>query len=631
MAEQAATFFNFGCCMACRAPLLPADTTLNRRECLRVYLINTRFAEIVGGKQAPVSEFTDSIEMFHIIPISKRHEAIRFIWNCMHANDAKIPIEFFEPSADNSKFSDLNATQSFEFKPVTQQAATWKARWQTPDTAIPLESLVALLIGEANGEVPPDINLDLKYPTCSCCNDLVDVPARLCWMCDDRLVPRDAISIFKPDDSAADSAPKLNSKPFNNQCLAPLLAYYLHRCTLNLRGRGIRNNTSELNTPASAQVRRIFITICFLLLNLVALWQERAHRVGGTAPRHGLHTYDGLMNLITGHICFLIFSMKAANRAKTDFSRFYLLYISELVDAPESIWEQDHTRLYQPLFEELTPDTPVATLITIVANNLVAFYITLVKPIGNYLIGAGIPKRISPKDAKFYEDLKAFFVTREEADKLLARHDYCGRFSSARSKQNIAPYIQHVGGFAILWPILRSFVVEDARYRQLIYRWLEVERGIECDAMIRHNPNIKAFNEGLPKHTRDKNALALFNLMFLLYPEKIIGETPFHQAIDRWESSFLQTAARAQPFCSIWKATIRHGQIDCIGEPWVPRLHPTGAMRAFFRSLPPSALLHRQRDSPALRGSAHGGCRLGSLSLPLGGPRRSSAVPAAWR
>jgi len=564
---------NFGCCMACRAPLLPGDIMLIHRECVRVYLINAQFFALQSDL-VPCSQFSGFIEMSHVIPHAQRHAAIRFAWSRVERTPVDTGPFALEPAGPRGvNFDTLDDANSVLFASKQYPSTEYRARWDPPTVALPLQPLLALVLRLAGDRATREVNLDLVYPCCSHCNDIMDSSARIGWMCIEGLVPEKSVYAYGKTKRDLRVRPDRAVKNYQTDTLGAMVGYYLQRCLLNFESPGL----DYRGTHASA--RKVFVALCFVILNLVAVWLERRKPLSKSDSPKGAHIYDGVLNLLTGHCLYLLFLLGPHGQG-VDFSRFYLFYMLELVDAPVEIWEQDATTLYAPLFKgsDSGDTADVGGLISSVAARLAKLYDFPVRRVCKFMLGLR-PARYAERNKDKWAAIKAFFLTHNEAGVMQARHEYCRQFSASRRDQDISRFIQNVGVFPVLWPVLRSLVVEDQRYRHIVYRWIAFERDIECEAIVTHNQHIRALDRDYHSaRVREDNALLLFNLQFLLRPKELFGNRTVLEAMGHYALPDIRRRASGMPFCSIWKATIRHARLQCLGGAWFARQAPAAPM-----------------------------------------------------
>jgi len=583
---------NFGCCMSCRAPLLPGDVMLVNRECVRVYLVNAQFFAL-QAENIPPSQFAGYIEMSHVIPHAQRHSAIRYAWSRVEQH--VVNTGGFAPMPVLPGYDTLDDSNSVFFENSKNKKSEYRASWAPPASGIPLQRLLQRMCKLAGDREAPPTDLNLEYPCCSHCNDIMDASARIGWMCIEGLVPERAVVAYRRG-GVVRHRPDRAANNFHTEELGGLVGYYLHRCLLNF-------NTVDCSGMRPS-VRKVFVALCFVLLNIVAVWFERRSPITRKENPKGLHIYDGVLNLLTGHCLYLLFTLQGFARG-VSFSRFHLLYMSELVDAPKEIWNQRMTALYAPLFDGADGGRGGANLERLlagVADRLVDLYDFPVRYVCRRMLGLR-PVRFFSEHADEWAAIVDFFLSRSEADLLEVRHDYCRVFSPTKKDQDISRYMRYVGVFPVLWPLLRSLVVEDERYRRLVFRWIAFERDGECEELVEHNQGIPILNRTYyGTRAREDNSLLIFNLLFLLRPQALFG-APVLEAVRRFAVPDIRRRARGQPFCSIWKATVRHAKLDCIGGPWFSRAVPVAA-RFCSDSLHFSSIARLVDSSATLRDSA---------------------------
>jgi len=621
---DASRMCNFGCCMSCRGPLLPGDVMLVNRECVRVYLINAQFFAL-QAEHLPASQFAGFIEMSHVIPYAQRHSAIQFAWSRVEES----PVDsgaFNVPPRGTIRFSTLDDSNSALFTNKRLPKSDYRARWDPPTELQPMQRLLKHVSKLAGDRPGPSIDLNLMYPCCSHCNDIMDAEARIGWMCIQGLVPSKAVSVYGKKGDSVRVRPDRSVDNFHSAELGALVAYYLHRCLLNFDEADVDYSGMHVS------VRKVFVTLCFVILNIVAVWLERRSPVIKKDKPKGRHIHDGVLNLLTGHCLYLLFCLEKYT-VGVDFSRFQLFYMLELVDAPKEIWDQNDTTLYAPLFAAIDSGEirDVSLMISSVADRLVDLYQFPVRYVCKRMLGLR-PKAFSVNKKAEWDAIVAYFVSYAEAGQLQTRHDYCRQFSPKRIDQDISRFVRNVGIFPVLWPLMRSLVVEDERYRQLVYRWISFERDIECEALIEHNQALTSLSRAY--HTlqkREDNALLLFNLCFLLRPHELYGDITAAEAMEQASVAGLpdlRKRARGAPFCSIWKATIRHARLNCLGPSWFDRPAPNAPLASLFSSL-------RLSDAPLFSHHGFGDAPLGvaipasaatpdstPVGYPLGSPLR---------
>lgn len=486
--------FHLGCCLACRAPFLPSTEFFYEEACQAVFYLQNRFP--IVSRHIKKSEFTGPPVGAHVITRAHYAHAVRFCAELPFDDILKVGQTTCKGAGSkSSRGGGAGAAQAAAQKQAVveavkgavnagqgagqtvdqiadaaarsaataaQEAAqasdTYSGRWDKP-LSLPHVQLKEWL---KDSFQPVDLNLELTLLNCSPCNQVYDCFARMGRVLRDfTMVPENAITAKGGRTTSAYSMPSANPDLSKiRSFLGLLVSYYLHRSLVYLKEE-LTATPTRLSTNRTAVALLLYLPlhlVCLHLeLKLGRAQDQNAGRKDSSSEGKGAHTYLGLMDFVIArylHTC----AMAEFGRAP-DVSRFAVLYMRELVEAPAPLWDARHAYLRDYVFEG-APDT-MNGLVSHASDRLMTLYKERARPLVLFC------NQDPTLDAALLEPIRHYFITPEETAEVLLRD-----FEARAEPNNISYFIEHVGVVCTLWQLRRYLMSETPRLGTLLDEWI---------------------------------------------------------------------------------------------------------------------------------------------------------------
>ena len=497
--------FHLGCCLACRAPFLPSTEFFYEEACQAVFYLQNRFP--IVSRHIKNSQFTGPPVGAHVITRAHYAHAVSFcaelpgdriLQNLQREGSRNSPnVHYCKGAGSKSSRGGKpgNAQAEAQRKAVEEavkaavasgtvagdpadQIATAAARgaaaaakeaaessdeyrgtWAKPDP-LPHPKLKDWLKPNLH---PVDLNLDLTLFSCTPCNQVFDCFARMGRVLKDpTMVPEDKI---EAKGSKKQAGMKIPSKKTNlsdiRSFLGLLVSYYLHRSLVYL-AQELAGDLACLSNNRPAVALLLYLPLHLVCLHLElklgrAQDQNAGRKEDGGAGK-GAHTYLGLMDFVIAR--YLHTCASAEFGRAPDVSRFAVLYMRELVEAPAPLWDGRHAYLRDYVFEGAPED--MQGLVTHASDRLLTLYTERARPLVLFC------HEDPTLDAALLASIRDYFITPEETAEALLRD-----FEPRAEPNNISYFIEHVGIACTLWQLRRYLMSETPRLGALLDEWIQ--------------------------------------------------------------------------------------------------------------------------------------------------------------
>lgn len=526
---------HFGCCLSCRAPLMPPYELFWREESQSVLYLVNRFQQLSLGSGN--SAFTGNREESHLLPQQHYKPAYVFCAKLEKANIAG-PIAGWDSDLSQTTF---NATDCFK---LPTSSVTYFAAWDSPKITVKHTRLRRFLAETKVKRI--DIEDDLKTISCSLCNDIWDCWARVTQILSSgQIVPYDAVHCMTQKGGARVTIPQKSdaqkAKSTNYDRRGCLAAYYLHASLAHLADPV----APQIPTQAFDDTRAVSSLLMWIPLHLTAMYQELVQPLKKektskqSRTDKGPHNYLGIINLMTAYYLWILGRTDADAGLNVPFDRFAVCYVKEICEAPPPVWDSsEHARLCDFVFDTACPPyTDLPGRVSYVSDRLVELYTSKIRHVVPLMRGDAADPA-APRE--FRDAAEAYFVTGPEVRQLLRDID------AKHSETDIAYFLEKLGTAAVLWQIRRNLAQEPEVLRRELDNWISARLNREYDNIAK-NSDVEMSARDARMVYNVQNSIAPGNIM----PADDVG------AIQTGDWDALVESVEKLGRCSVFKAAVR--------------------------------------------------------------------------